>query len=690
MRRIFLFIILIISQFALYAQNDRIIEDLIEDIAANSEQEVDFSTIYDDLNYYLENPLNLNTATRGQLRRLHFLNDLQIDDILNYRKKYGDFETIYELQLLPNFTDEDIRHLLPFVYVGKAQKSDTLLLKHAIEYGRQQLFLRTKFILQPQKGYNIPDSVLDENPNKAHYLGSPYKLYTRYKFQYRDRIQAGITAEKDAGEQFFRGAQKYGFDFYSAHIQLNNIWKFKRIVIGDYQLQFGEGLVLWTGISFGKSALVLNVKKKPQGIRKYSSTDENRFMRGAGFTIKYHNLEVSSFFSHHKVDGNISLIDTAEGENNVLQITSLQITGYHRTPSEIADKHSVSQTLWGGNITYRGSFYKLGLTAVSYNINADLIRIPKPYQIYQFQGRKNFNAGINYTFYIKKLILFGEAAISKNFGKAIISGIIAPLAPRVSSVILYRNYSQDYQAYFSNAFAEGTRTQNEQGVYWGMEILPYQRFKLSSYFDFYKFPWLRFRVNAPETYGTDYLLQLDYTPTRYISMYLRFKKEIKEQNIATEAFVKYPLNTEKWQLRYHITWNLDNGIILKNRIELTHYYKEHEKNEYGFMAYQDIRYKPSFIPITLYFRYAVFDAPYDARIYAYENDVLYAFSVPGYFYQGYRTYLMLKYDITRRLTLWARYAQTTYTDRDIISKGSLNEIDGNTKSEIKLQLRYKF
>ncbi|MEZ4759397.1 MAG: hypothetical protein R2810_06365 [Flavobacteriales bacterium] len=54
--------------------------------------------------------------------------------------------------------------------------------------------------------------------NSRLYLGPSYKLYTRYRFRYRQNISFGITAEKDEGEEFFTGAQPDGFDFYSAHL----------------------------------------------------------------------------------------------------------------------------------------------------------------------------------------------------------------------------------------------------------------------------------------------------------------------------------------------------------------------------------------------------------------------------------------------------------------------------------------
>lgn len=681
----------ILSNLSSFAQNDKtdlVIESLIEEIAADSDEELDYSTIYDDLHFFVENPLNLNEATEEHLDKLRFLDDLQTAEILKYRQMHGDFKTIYELQLLETFDSESIKKLLPFVTIKASKTDNSISLNKVFKYGRHQIFTRTQFFLEPMKGYNIPDSVIQENPDKSRYLGDPMKYYFKYKFQYRDRVQWGITAEKDPGEQFFEGIQKYGFDYYSGHLQLNKIWKFKTIVVGDFQAQFGQGLALWTGMGMGKSSYVLNIKKKTKGLRKYSSTDENQFMRGVGTTMQFGDLRLSAFGSYHKIDGNISMLDTMDLDD-VQQVSSFQITGYHRTPSEIEDRRSIGQTIYGGNISYAGNWFKTGLTFVHYNFTADLNRDLKPYQLYEFQGSTNSNLGWNYEFEYKKLQIFGETAISQNGGLATVNGLIVPLAHQVSFVSLYRNYSPGYQAYFSGAFAEGSNTYNENGLYMGLVVHPYKKFKISSYIDSYTFPWLKFRLNSPQTNGLEYLTQIDYNPSRNVSMYIKYKKEIKPENTSQEVYLNYPVDKETWSFRYHISFQINRNLTLRNRIEFSGYNKE-EENVNGFMAYQDIKFVPNKLPLTMYFRYAVFDAPYNARIYAYENDVLYAFSVPGYFYKGFRTYLTLKYDITSKLTFWAKYSQFNYTDRDVLSEGSLNEIDGSTKSEVKLQLRYKF
>ncbi|MFH2095127.1 MAG: hypothetical protein ABIJ16_05455, partial [Bacteroidota bacterium] len=43
-------------------EKNRIIEELIEDIAGNSDIELDYSTLLDDLNFLYDNPLDLNKA----------------------------------------------------------------------------------------------------------------------------------------------------------------------------------------------------------------------------------------------------------------------------------------------------------------------------------------------------------------------------------------------------------------------------------------------------------------------------------------------------------------------------------------------------------------------------------------------------------------------------------------------------
>jgi hypothetical protein len=695
MKRIILIIILIliylpIKSFGQNVVEEKSVEQLIEEISASSDQELDYTTLFDDLNYYAQNPLNLNAATREDLEKFQFLNDFQIEGILDYQKKAGEMQTIYELQFVDGFSREDIDRILPFVSVTPLNQVQLPNFKKALKFGSNTLFLRTQFITQQQKGYSAADSAtLAANPN-ARYLGNRMRYYTRYQFQYKNSLSFGFTGEKDPGEQFFKGTQKQGFDFYSAYLQVNNIWKFKTVVLGDFQAGFGQGLVLWSGLTAGKSSYVMNIDKQAGGLRKYSSVDENRFLRGSGATIRLGNIDITGFFSQKKIDGNITMPDTSGTDNfDNPTASSFEITGLHATPSEMADRKTIHETIYGGNLNWNLKDIKIGGTFVGTSFGVNLQKNLKPYSLYTFQGNDNQAYSVDYKSYFQNFNFFGEEAMSENGGFALLNGATIALAPQISFAAIHRYYSRDYQSLYAQGFSASGYTANETGTYLGAEIHPYQSITVSTYYDIFKFPWLRYGVNAPSG-GNDFFVQMDLEALHNLSISVRFRQTSKPENSSLTAEGIAPLESvTKKQIRFQVNYGLSQKLTFKNRIEFCYYKKQDAPMEKGFLMFQDVSYKPTKLPMNLDFRYELFDAQYDARIYAYETDVLYGYSIPGFSGRGMRTYLTLQYTLYKNVDLWFRYALYHYTDRTVISSG-LNEIQGPNSSEIKIQLRIKF
>ncbi|RLD61858.1 MAG: hypothetical protein DRI95_13770, partial [Bacteroidetes bacterium] len=642
-----LFLLLLVISINIQAQNP-LVGDLIEQLVSKTGVEnADFSSFVEDLNYYLQNPLNLNSAGLEDFEKLHILNEIQIQNLQNYVTSVGQMQTIYELQLIEGFSDKTIKDILPFVTVEVALKSEKLSLKQILDYGRHHVIAETKFVLQQQKGYlSVNDSMLSGKPNSV-YQGDRMRYLMRYRYNYKNRVFAGITAEKDAGEAF----GKYGFDFYSGHIQLNNFGFFKNISLGDYQVKFGQGLIAWSGFGLGKSSEVLNIRKKAQGIRRYTSTNENLFMRGIGTTMSFGNFELSGFFSNKNIDANHILVDTIESE--LLEITSLQNTGYHRTISEISDKNAVNETIYGSNITYKGKRFKLGANFIAYNYTSAFENSAKPYKYFDFKGSSNMNLSLDYQFFYNKFSFFGETAVSQNGAMATLNGLLLSIVPQLSFSVVQRYYQRDFHAFYSSSFSESSKISNESGIYYGISFHPIRNFQISAYVDNYSFPWLKYGINAP-SHGSDFLVQLDYHAGYNVDMYLRWKNETKMHNGVSGESVSVPLvEQNKQYFRYHISYKLNKNITLRNRIEASVF--ESEDMEYGFMAYQDVNYDFNF-PLSLYLRFAIFDASYNTRIYAYENDLLYNFSIPSYFGKGTRLYFMIKYKIADRVSVRLRYA----------------------------------
>jgi hypothetical protein len=683
---------------------DNDIQQQLENIAENTQNEdADYTNLLDALNQFKEHPINLNNTTKEELQQLQLLNDIQINNLFTHIKKNGKLLTIYELQGINDFDVQTIRKILPYVRVSDNFNSSHFSVKEMFKDGSHTVLLRYARTLEDQTGFSSIDSAKLYSSQNSRYIGSPDRLYARYRFTYSNNVSWGITAEKDQGELFFKnnqrfnydwyekslkGNQKTGFDFYSAHFYLHNIRFIKSLAIGDYQATFGQGLTMWTGYSFGKSSDIMSTKKSATGIKPYTSVDENRFLRGAATTVSFKKFEATAFYSQKYVDANAT--DTMEN-GEVAAISSLQETGYHSTLGEIADKHTTLQTIYGGNIAYKATQFSMGITAAHYVLNTDLKKSLSTYSQFDYSSRTNTNIGIDYNLVLRNFNFFGEEAMSANGGKAFLNGVLVSLDPRLSLSVTHRYYERNYQNLLSNGFAENTMAANEKGLYVGIVAKPASKFTFTAYYDRFEFMWLKSGVSAP-SHGTDYMAQLNFTPSRRFDAYFKIRSRTKFKNTAADIDdIDFIVPFTQTNYRINTSFTTIPSVKLKNRLEFVDYKVDDGKTMKGFMIYQDITYSKVGSKFSASLRYSLFQTDnYDTRIYVYENDMPGVYSIPAYYYRGSKFYLLLDYNLTRRIEIWVRYSQTVYDNKKVISEGSLTEIKGNTKSEIKAQVRFKF
>ncbi|HEY5392628.1 MAG TPA: helix-hairpin-helix domain-containing protein, partial [Hanamia sp.] len=300
----FLFVIMMGSSIVVQAQEiagevPEILEQQLEEMTeANEDMETEDDSYLQDLVHFLKEPLNLNYADEGLLKELHLLSPVQISNLISYRKLMGNFLSIYELQAIPSWDLELIRKLRPYITVAEK----TLVLKSLndrLKTGESTVLFRISQVLEKSKGY------LSNSSNASNfYPGSPQKSLIRYKYKSGNLLQYGFTAEKDAGESFFKGAQKNGFDFYSAHFFVRKLGIIKSLAIGDFNVNMGQGLTQWQSIAFNKGAEIINAKRQSDVLRPYNSAGEMVFNRGVGITLQQKNWETASFLSYRKIDGN--------------------------------------------------------------------------------------------------------------------------------------------------------------------------------------------------------------------------------------------------------------------------------------------------------------------------------------------------------------------------------------------------
>ena len=661
----------------------------IEELLGNNYVELkedQYEEILDKLIYYQEYPLNLNTTTRDSLQQLYLLSDSQIDNILQFRQHKGKFLHINELLWVAGISRSDLENISSFVTVEFSNLDERIsTIKHKTLH---EIFGRVRTTLPRQEGYTkYTQDYFDkeskyETKRRNRFQGPPLSTLIKYKVKIGTYLQVGATLENDAGEAYAGEYQKELFDFVSAHLCLNTTIFIDKIILGDFKVQWGQGLLIWGGFSGGKSGMTLATEKGQSKISPYTSTDENNFMRGLALSLfkdKALNLEV--FASRNNVDAGLIEMDTLSNED--ILSSSLHTTGYHRNINEGQKKDNIKESSLGASLKWNTENFKLGLNSIYYNFDPPLASSTLPYKKFQETGKDRFLVSIDYKTGYRGYYLFGETAISDAGALATVNGLRKSLAS-ASFNLIYRRYAKDYIARYANAFAEYSNTSNEEGLYLGAEIVPLRKLKINAYVDWFRFFSPRYRSYLPGS-GWEALVETSYEHKK-LKHLLRLKHEQKLENISgLDASVE----RHKMEFRYQLNTELNNNIELRTRFAYSFYYKL-DRKENGYMAFQDFIFTSNQENFKLQARAAYFNTPsYESRIYAYENNVLYAYSFPMFMNEGLRIYVNTSWKITPKITAYAKLGMISYFDIDKISSG-LSQVNSSTLCDLAFQLRIRF
>ena len=495
-------------------------EEFVEKISVDEYDDgEDMSPLLEELAGLHEHPFNLNTATKDDLEQLPFLDADEIEEILAYVYRYGPMQSLGELMLIEELDYPTRQFLALFVYVeNPVEEKEKLRLKTLLKGGRHEVTSRLDVPLYKRDGYQIPeDEVLLKNPIKV-YLGNSLYHNIRYTYQYRNRLFWGFTAEKDAGEPF----GSYGnmaYDAYSFHFLLKDCGKLKALALGDYRVGFGEGLVVNSDFSLGKSTL-FNMGDTRPSIKKFSSTSETSFFRGMAVTFRFVKVDVSAFYSYLPTDATIRKDGT---------VSSLKTDGLHRTLLELSKKHNVMEQSAGADVTWNTEYLSLGATAFYQHFRRSFSKGTELYRQYYPEGKDFLNASLHYRWHRDRFSFSGETAFSNVYGGwATLNKAIYRFNHRYSVVALQRLFAYQYVGLRANSFSEGGAVRNESGFYMGVEAAPLNELKLSAYVDYFYFPWVKFGIpHASE--GVEGTFQADWVVSRKWELSGRYQLKRKER-----------------------------------------------------------------------------------------------------------------------------------------------------------------
>ena len=639
----FLIPLLILLPCVVFSQNaitDELIIDQIERMLDDSDEELDYTELIENYWHILDNKININNPDElNQLIDLHLVNVFIIENINTYRQNYGDIMMLDELKLVDGIDDMTLSILQPLIYFEKPAINEKFRAKDVLKHGKHQVIFQVEQCLNEKAGY------------KEHkYLGSPQKILLRYGFSYKNKLEFGFAMEKDPGESLLA-------DFFSFHFLIHDLKFIKTLALGDYQLSFGQGVTMGSGMAFAASGGSLLRKSKK--IRASKSANETRYLRGVATTFNFKNFDFTVFYSSKKVDSN------------------LNSSGLHRTHAELMKRHANTQQLYGGNISYRNANFQIGYTIHKTVFSSEINPDSRLYNTFYFRGKSLVNQGIDFYYVLHRFAFYGEAAISDNNAPAILFGTTVQPAGYIDFTVLYRYYDKKYQNLYSNAFASGSGTRNEKGLYLSTSITFAPRWRLIATVDFPQFDWIKTTAYAPSR-AQNYNLRIEHQINDKSLFLMQLRYSDKEKNGPNEnTYMRYLVHEHKSSIRFHITYPVGNDFILKNCVEYST----------GYLIYQDVLYSPENQSFSFAFRYALFDSPTGA-VYAYENDILNSFSIGSLYHKGMRIYFLGKVKLRKKISINAKIAWTIYNDIHEIGSG-LEKIEGNVKADAKIQMVLK-
>ena len=623
--------------------------------------------------------LDINAATREQLELFPFLSPVQVENILFYVYTYGPMVSLDELRLIEGIDVATAALLRPFVTVGPTRPDKPPTLAEMFRRGGSELTTRFRRTLNDKRGYADVDEATRQEAPGSYYLGSPFYNSVKYAYRYRDMMSIGVSAEKDPGEEFFRGSNAKGYDFYSAHFFARGLGVVKALAVGDYKATFGRGLVVSNDYYMGKNIYLTSLYNRSGGLRRHSSTDENNFLRGAAVTLALGRWELSALLSSRRLDAVV--------ENSLAK--SLKTDGYHRLARDIEARDAVRNTMVGSNLTYRGGVFNIGLTVVGDFFNRPFTTGDEPYRAFYPEGRRFFNAGLAYDFRWRGIFVGGETAVDGRGNVATLNGVDIYPADGYRIFVQHRHYGRGYVAHHARAMSATDAVRNESGVFCGVEVTAVPALRLTLAVDCSAHPWLRYAIDRPSS-GSEVLARAVYTPREGLAFSAYYRRRSSERDYAGDggAVSAVRVRTDKLNLRFVCAAGA--GLEVKTDVDCCLAARGGQGRSRGIALTQTAAWRIPRTPLRCAAVFSLFGTDdYDSRIYIPSRSLPQTFYYPAAYGRGTYFSVIAQCSIGRWLRLGASWSVMARDDVETMGSGP-ELIEGNTRSEVAAVLTLRF
>jgi hypothetical protein len=423
---------------------------------------------YDHNDYFykiynsIEHPININTCTLNELLYVPLMSFETATAIISYRNTSGKIFSTREILMAKDIDTNEVKLLLPFLTTGFESSTD----KKSSQKSRS-----------PVKASLISRTIYGTEAANIYGNGLPaVKTLTSTRIGYTDAYIAGGCIEKDAGERNLA-------DYKSFYFRANSFMGADFIILGDYTVEFGKGLLIWTPY---RQIQTDNVSS-PQmgfgtGIHEHSGTSESLFLRGVALGFNYNYFHLDFFTSSRSIDASL--------DSTGALISYIDLSGYHRTATELSRQSSAKENITGGILSVTNYHsYELKLLLQNDRYSAPMAQ---KLQIAQ----NSLSGSASFTFRQKAMLLNGECGYNNQKYGCLLNLKAVPL-PTSTLIISYRYYQPSFLGIHSSAVGRNfSNAAGEEGCYTGLRLL-YRDITLNTYADFA-------RSLAADRYGMSY------------------------------------------------------------------------------------------------------------------------------------------------------------------------------------------
>ena len=641
-------------------------EDLNFEVLANGFNTSDMNQWADHFEELKQEKINLNFCTVDELRASQLLNIFQINNLIQYRERSGKIYSLAELKQVKGFSFEIIETLKPYLDLNPRNPKPKIYPIWDKNFSQHEIIWRWSRDVNERRAYA-----------EKHYLGDAWDSNLRYRYQNGRHLRMGLNLQKDPGEPWKSPSNFLGHDHSSFYLQLKRLGRIEKIIAGDFRYEFGQGLCLQSG-SIGSTISSSDLKLYPKGAKAYAGSDENHFFRGTALSLKIKDAwRVSSFLSIKKQDGRIDSNLWAYDYTTVA-------SGLHRTPAEFEQKNLFLRKSWGFDFQFETQSWQWGLLFFNETLSSPIQELAE-----ESLEKHNHALSLHWNYLKRGFNFFGEISNPTSLNPrdcSFLTGFQMPWTPQINAAISFFSLSNSEISAWAGNPHLAKNVSGEQGFKLNLSGAwnSTQQSILQAQFSQFSSP--TFLNEGP---GTQTNLSINHKIIGN-SWSLQFNSQYRHerfQQAEPEKLELRPSNDYKSLTQLQLQKFLNRYFSLKARLSFSQSRKGSSTRIKGYLTNIALEISKASIKLKTGFAFSKV-GHWDSRIYLFEPDFPFSFSIPAFGGHALRNYLLIQFPITSLAQVHLKSSIWHYFDRNTISSG-WQEITGPKHLNLKFALRIK-